>query len=69
MERLEAYGEFDIKHFGDEAILHKPVTEWPTCDCLLSWHSDGFPLPKAGPHNAHRVAEAIPCRPCCMRPW
>ncbi len=46
MERLEAYGEFDIKYFGDDTILGKPVTEWPTCDCLLSWHSDGFPLAK-----------------------
>ncbi len=46
VERLEAYGEFDIKYFGDETILHKPITQWPTCDCLLSWHSDGFPLAK-----------------------
>ena len=47
MERLEAYGEFDIRYFGDEAILEMPVSEWPTCDCLLSWHSEGFPLAKA----------------------
>ena len=46
VERLEAYGEFDIRYFGDEAILGRPVSEWPTCDCLLSWHSDGFPLAK-----------------------
>ncbi|CAL8465105.1 g4640 [Coccomyxa elongata] len=54
VERLEAYGEFDIKYFGDETILHKPITEWPTCDCLLSWHSDGFPLAKAQKYAALR---------------
>ncbi|KAK9917336.1 hypothetical protein WJX75_003277 [Coccomyxa subellipsoidea] len=54
VERLEAYGEFDIKYFGDETILHKPITGWPTCDCLLSWHSDGFPLAKAQKYAALR---------------
>ena len=24
----------------------QPVEEWPLCDVLLSWHSDGFPLAK-----------------------
>ena len=46
VDRLETYGEFEITYFGDETILDKPIAEWPSCDCLLSWHSDGFPLAK-----------------------
>ena len=46
VDRLETYGEFEITYFGDETILEKPIAEWPSCDCLLSWHSDGFPLAK-----------------------
>ena len=45
--RLQASGEFEVKPFGDDVILNKPVEDWPRCDCLLSWHSDGFPLQKA----------------------
>lgn len=45
--RLQASGEFEVRPFGDDVILNKPVEEWPRCDCLLSWHSDGFPLQKA----------------------
>eukprot|EP00879_Flechtneria_rotunda_P032911 GHRR01036368.1.p1 GENE.GHRR01036368.1~~GHRR01036368.1.p1 ORF type:complete len:173 (-),score=36.64 GHRR01036368.1:82-600(-) len=45
--RLVAYGEFEVVNFGDELILHHPITEWPRVDCLMSWYSDGFPLGKA----------------------
>lgn len=46
-ERLMRYGEFEIIIFGDDTILNKPVDEWPVVQCLLSWHSGGFPLAKA----------------------
>ena len=46
-ERLMRYGEFKIIVFGDETILNEPVEEWPVVQCLLSWHSKGFPLAKA----------------------
>lgn len=35
--------------FGDEMILGRDIEDWPLCDALLSWHSEGFPLEKAGP--------------------
>ena len=47
IDRMLAFGEFEIFTFGDSTILNKPVSEWPHCECLLSWHSDGFPLAKA----------------------
>lgn len=46
LERLLAFGEFETELFGDDNILNYPVSQWPTCDCLLSWHSEGFPLKK-----------------------
>ncbi len=44
---VQAYGEFELLVFGDDVILNQPVEDWPLCDALLSWHSDGFPLRKA----------------------
>jgi hypothetical protein len=35
-------------------ILDRPVEEWPECECLLSWYSDGFPLAKAQAYAALR---------------
>jgi hypothetical protein len=52
--RLLAYGEFEVFTFGDDVILNKPVEEWPLCDYLLSWFSDGFPLAKAQAYIALR---------------
>ena len=46
VDRMIAFGEFDVVYFGDETILDKPITQWPAVDCLLSWHSEGFPLHK-----------------------
>ena len=39
--------EFDVEVFTNDMICNKPIEEWPLCDCLLSWFSDGFPLDKA----------------------
>jgi hypothetical protein len=36
------------------APQNKPVEEWPLCDYLLSWFSDGFPLEKAQAYIALR---------------
>jgi inositol hexakisphosphate/diphosphoinositol-pentakisphosphate kinase len=55
ISRLEAFRcagdgehpEFEVVVFPNETILHAPIEEWPLCDCLCSWFSDGFPLDKA----------------------
>ncbi|PRQ53685.1 putative phosphotransferase with a phosphate group as acceptor [Rosa chinensis] len=47
LERLQEFGEFEITHFGDKVILEDPVESWPICDCLIAFHSSGYPLEKA----------------------
>jgi len=54
LSRVTSFNEFEVVVFGDHCILEKPVEEWPCCDCLLSWHSDGFPLHKAQSYVALR---------------
>ncbi|KAF5182189.1 Inositol hexakisphosphate and diphosphoinositol-pentakisphosphate kinase vip2 [Thalictrum thalictroides] len=47
LDRLQAFGEFQIIFFGDKVILEDPVESWPICDCLIAFHSSGYPLEKA----------------------
>ena len=61
VERLIAFGEFEVEVFGDDVTLNKPITEWPLCDVLLSWHSDGFPLDKVRAGPARQPAEGCAC--------
>merc|ERR1711971_1474510 len=48
-EILSRMGEFEyIKTviFPEDTIVNSPIDEWPICDCLIAFHSKGFPLTK-----------------------
>ncbi|XP_065813029.1 inositol hexakisphosphate and diphosphoinositol-pentakisphosphate kinase 2-like isoform X10 [Labrus bergylta] len=47
LERLCKFDYINVVIFPEEVILEEPVENWPLCDCLISFHSKGFPLDKA----------------------
>ncbi|GER36857.1 inositol hexakisphosphate anddiphosphoinositol-pentakisphosphate kinase [Striga asiatica] len=54
LERLQAFGEFEIVHFGDKVILEDPIESWPICECLIAFYSSGYPLQRAEAYAALR---------------
>uniref|UniRef100_A0A8C4KPU8 Inositol hexakisphosphate and diphosphoinositol-pentakisphosphate kinase n=1 Tax=Dromaius novaehollandiae TaxID=8790 RepID=A0A8C4KPU8_DRONO len=47
LERLSMFKYITVVIFEEDVILNEPVENWPSCDCLISFHSKGFPLDKA----------------------
>ncbi|XP_035909558.1 inositol hexakisphosphate and diphosphoinositol-pentakisphosphate kinase isoform X9 [Anopheles stephensi] len=47
LTRLQEFEFIRMVVIGEEIILNEPVDRWPLCDCLISFHSKGFPLEKA----------------------
>lgn len=46
LKRLQKSYDFDIVQFTERMILHADVSEWPKVDCLIAFHSTGYPLEK-----------------------
>ncbi|XP_040277533.1 inositol hexakisphosphate and diphosphoinositol-pentakisphosphate kinase 2 isoform X9 [Bufo bufo] len=44
LERLSLFKYITVVIFEEDVILNEPVENWPLCDCLISFHSKGFPL-------------------------
>ncbi|XP_011003199.1 PREDICTED: inositol hexakisphosphate and diphosphoinositol-pentakisphosphate kinase 2-like isoform X3 [Populus euphratica] len=64
LDRLQAFGEFEVLYFGDKVILEDPIESWPICDCLIAFYSTGYPLEKAEAYATLRkpflVNELVP---------
>ncbi|KAJ2016093.1 inositol hexakisphosphate and diphosphoinositol-pentakisphosphate kinase [Coemansia sp. S100] len=47
LNRLQATARYSVVFFGEKTILDEDIENWPICDFLISFFSDGFPLDKA----------------------
>ena len=54
---------FKIVVFDERTILEEPVERWPVCECLIAFHSKGFPLGKAIDYATLRKPFVVVCKP------
>ncbi|XP_065366301.1 inositol hexakisphosphate and diphosphoinositol-pentakisphosphate kinase isoform X9 [Calliphora vicina] len=54
LTRLQEFEFIKMVIFEEDVILKEPVENWPICDCLVSFHSKGFPLEKAIQYSQQR---------------
>ena len=47
LERIEEHGGIEIVVWTELFVYDAPVEEWPVVDCMVCFHSNGFPLEKA----------------------
>ncbi|XP_055847079.1 inositol hexakisphosphate and diphosphoinositol-pentakisphosphate kinase isoform X5 [Episyrphus balteatus] len=47
LTRLQEFEYIKMVVFEEDVILKEPVDQWQIVDCLISFHSKGFPLEKA----------------------
>ncbi|XP_056393494.1 inositol hexakisphosphate and diphosphoinositol-pentakisphosphate kinase 2 isoform X3 [Hyla sarda] len=47
LERLSLFKYITVVIIEEDVIQNESVENWPLCDCLISFHSKGFPLDKA----------------------
>eukprot|EP00050_Salpingoeca_kvevrii_P014971 m.42343 g.42343 ORF g.42343 m.42343 type:complete len:979 (-) comp6090_c0_seq1:161-3097(-) len=59
---ISTFGEFPelkVDVMDEDALLRQDVSEWPPCDCLVAFDSDGFPILKMSQYVAKH-------RPLCI---
>lgn len=49
LERLCKFEYIAVVIMGEDVILNEPVEKWPACDCLVSFHSKGWPVEVPAP--------------------
>ncbi|XP_071090250.1 inositol hexakisphosphate and diphosphoinositol-pentakisphosphate kinase 2-like isoform X6 [Haliotis cracherodii] len=47
LQRLEHFERIQVLVFEESVILNDAIEDWPICDALISFYSNGFPLNKA----------------------
>ena len=47
LTRLAQEPVIELVMFTDDTILNEPVEDWPICNSLIAFYSNGFPLEKA----------------------
>lgn len=66
LERLCRFDYLTVIILGEDVILNEPVENWPSCHCLISFHSKGWYLRgqtgKNGVGNAGLGSKALMVR-------